>query len=189
MWLTKQHHTQEQELPYISRVCPNWSRVFLRQPQAGSLGGHPVPLLPALSPPSSLCRSALSPVKALPGVLLHLGCACRQVPSPQSHRSTVFGFVSHHHRSFHPLYFRLAHLLQHDFVLKPQYDFVAGDAADVWLSCTHVTAALNDPSLMEASCPLSMRVKAFLLFSVLIELTHLNLILHDGKYLRFTATV
>lgn len=104
MWLTKQHHTQEQELPYISRVCPNWSRVFLRQPQAGGLGGHPVPLLPALSPPSSLCRSALSPVKALPGVLLHLGCACRQVPSPQSHRSTVFGFVSHHHRSFHPLF-------------------------------------------------------------------------------------
>ncbi|XP_030248183.1 NADP-dependent oxidoreductase domain-containing protein 1 [Sparus aurata] len=51
---------------------------------------------------------------------------------------------------------RLAQLLGHDFILKPQYDFVASDTADVWLSCTHLTAALTDPVLIEASCPLTM---------------------------------
>lgn len=53
-------------------------------------------------------------------------------------------------------YFRLAQLLGHDFVLKPQYDLVACDTADVWLSCTHLTAALMDPLLIEASCPLTI---------------------------------
>ncbi|XP_056282426.1 NADP-dependent oxidoreductase domain-containing protein 1 [Pseudoliparis swirei] len=52
---------------------------------------------------------------------------------------------------------RLARLLGHDFILKPQYDFVACGTADVWLSCTHLTTALADPSLIEASCPLTTR--------------------------------
>ncbi|KAM8736494.1 NADP-dependent oxidoreductase domain-containing protein 1 [Acanthopagrus schlegelii] len=51
---------------------------------------------------------------------------------------------------------RLAQRLGHDFILKPQYDFVASDTADVWLSCTRLTAALTDPVLIEASCPLTM---------------------------------
>lgn len=53
-------------------------------------------------------------------------------------------------------YYRLARLLGHDFVLKPQYDFVACDTAGVWLSCTHLTTALNDPLLIKSSCPLTM---------------------------------
>ena len=50
--------------------------------------------------------------------------------------------------------FRLAELLGHDFILKPQYEF--GDAADLWLSCSSLSTALKDPSLIEASCPLTM---------------------------------
>ncbi|TNN56908.1 NADP-dependent oxidoreductase domain-containing protein 1 [Liparis tanakae] len=52
---------------------------------------------------------------------------------------------------------RLARLLGHDFILKPQYDFIACGNADVWLTCTHLTTALADPSLIEASCPLTTR--------------------------------
>ncbi|KAF0044425.1 hypothetical protein F2P81_003583 [Scophthalmus maximus] len=51
---------------------------------------------------------------------------------------------------------RLAELLGHNFILKPQYDFVGGDTADVWLSCTAVSTALKDPLLIDASCPLAM---------------------------------
>ncbi|KAM7402974.1 hypothetical protein PAMA_003751 [Pampus argenteus] len=50
---------------------------------------------------------------------------------------------------------RLAQLLGHDFIVRPQYVFVDCDAADVWLSCTRLDA---DPSLVEASCPLTMNV-------------------------------
>ncbi|XP_049917994.1 NADP-dependent oxidoreductase domain-containing protein 1 [Epinephelus moara] len=49
---------------------------------------------------------------------------------------------------------RLSRLLGHDFILKPQYDFVACDAGDVWLSRTRLTQALTGP--LEASCPLAM---------------------------------
>ncbi|XP_026166645.1 NADP-dependent oxidoreductase domain-containing protein 1 isoform X2 [Mastacembelus armatus] len=51
---------------------------------------------------------------------------------------------------------RLARLLGHSFILKPQYDFVPSESADVWLSCSHVTTALTDPLLIEASSPLEM---------------------------------
>ncbi|XP_068437037.1 NADP-dependent oxidoreductase domain-containing protein 1 isoform X2 [Clinocottus analis] len=50
---------------------------------------------------------------------------------------------------------RLAQLLGHNFILKPQYHFFACDTTDVWQSCTHLTTALTDPSLIEASCPLT----------------------------------
>lgn len=53
-------------------------------------------------------------------------------------------------------YYRLARLLGHDFVLKPNYDFVACDTANVWMSCTHLTTALMDPLLIKSSCPLTM---------------------------------
>ncbi|XP_028251786.1 NADP-dependent oxidoreductase domain-containing protein 1 [Parambassis ranga] len=52
---------------------------------------------------------------------------------------------------------RLAGLLGHNFIVKPRYDFVSCKTQDVWLSTTHVTTALMDPSLIEASCPLSMK--------------------------------
>ncbi|KAM9842956.1 NADP-dependent oxidoreductase domain-containing protein 1 [Aulostomus maculatus] len=45
---------------------------------------------------------------------------------------------------------RLARLLGHDFILKPQCDLTADD----WPSCTRVTTALKDSELIEASCPL-----------------------------------
>lgn len=51
---------------------------------------------------------------------------------------------------------RLVKLLGHDFILKPQYDFVACDSAAVWLSCSNLTTALTDSSLIEASCPFAV---------------------------------
>lgn len=62
-------------------------------------------------------------------------------------------------------YYRLARLLGHDFVLKPQYDFVACDTADVWLSCNHLTTALNDPLLIKSSCPLTMSGVSWLIIA------------------------
>ncbi|KAL6105713.1 noxred1 [Pungitius sinensis] len=50
---------------------------------------------------------------------------------------------------------KLARLLGHDFILRPQCDFISRDAADVWLSCTRLTKDLRDPLLIEASCPLT----------------------------------
>lgn len=54
------------------------------------------------------------------------------------------------------IHFRLAHLLGHDFILKPQWDFGPCATADVWLSRTPVAKALMDPLLIEASCPLAL---------------------------------
>ncbi|KAM4625888.1 NADP-dependent oxidoreductase domain-containing protein 1 [Polymixia lowei] len=51
---------------------------------------------------------------------------------------------------------RLAKLLGHNFILKPQYDFVAFDAADMWLAQSHLPMALKDPIMVQASCPLAM---------------------------------
>ncbi|XP_044022075.1 NADP-dependent oxidoreductase domain-containing protein 1 isoform X2 [Siniperca chuatsi] len=84
----------------------------------------------------------------------HLPKVCADLRSHLSKRCLVYSFTSVVRvTSFHS---RLAQLLGHDFILKPQYDFVACDAADVWLSCTHLTTALTDPLLIEASCPLTM---------------------------------
>ncbi|XP_027130911.1 NADP-dependent oxidoreductase domain-containing protein 1 isoform X4 [Larimichthys crocea] len=80
----------------------------------------------------------------------HLPKVCAEIRSHLSKRCLVYSFAS-----AVPVT-RLAQLLGHDFILKPQYDFVACDTADVWLSCTHMTAALTDPLLIEASCPLTM---------------------------------
>uniref|UniRef100_A0A147B500 NADP-dependent oxidoreductase domain-containing protein 1 n=1 Tax=Fundulus heteroclitus TaxID=8078 RepID=A0A147B500_FUNHE len=51
----------------------------------------------------------------------------------------------------------IAEHLGHNFVLKPQYQLEACHASDLWLSCSHLTAALSDPSLIEASCPLAIQ--------------------------------
>lgn len=59
--------------------------------------------------------------------------------------------------SFLLLNFRLAVLLDHSSVIKPQYEFVAcDDASAVWLLHNQVTAALKDKEVISASVPLSM---------------------------------
>ncbi|XP_034431935.1 NADP-dependent oxidoreductase domain-containing protein 1 isoform X1 [Hippoglossus hippoglossus] len=80
----------------------------------------------------------------------HLPRVCGDLRSHLSKHCLVYSFIS-----AVPVT-RLAELLGHDFILKPQYEFVGGDAADVWLSCSSLTTALKDPSLIEASCPLTM---------------------------------
>ncbi|XP_031134624.1 NADP-dependent oxidoreductase domain-containing protein 1 isoform X2 [Sander lucioperca] len=80
----------------------------------------------------------------------HLPKVCGDLHSHLSRRCLVYSFTSGVPVT------RLAQLLGHDFILKPQYDFVVCDTADVWLSCTHLTRALTYPLLIEASCPLTM---------------------------------
>ncbi|XP_034531191.1 NADP-dependent oxidoreductase domain-containing protein 1 [Notolabrus celidotus] len=78
----------------------------------------------------------------------HLPKVCADLRSHLSKHCLVYSFAS-----AMPLT-RLAHLLGHDFILKPQY--VTGDAVGVWQSCTDMKTALKDPLLIEASCPLTM---------------------------------
>ncbi|XP_018545472.1 LOW QUALITY PROTEIN: NADP-dependent oxidoreductase domain-containing protein 1 [Lates calcarifer] len=80
----------------------------------------------------------------------HLPKVCADLHSHLSKRCLVYSFVS-----AVPVT-RLAELLGHNFILKPQYDFVSADGANVWLSCTDLSSALKDPLLIEASCPLTM---------------------------------
>ncbi|XP_053290876.1 NADP-dependent oxidoreductase domain-containing protein 1 [Pleuronectes platessa] len=80
----------------------------------------------------------------------HLPRVCCHLRSHLSKHCLVYSFIS-----AVPVT-RLAELLGHDFILKPQYEFVGGDAADVWLSCSSLSKALKDPSLIEASCPLTV---------------------------------
>nr|XP_046268893.1 NADP-dependent oxidoreductase domain-containing protein 1 [Scatophagus argus] len=80
----------------------------------------------------------------------HLPKVCAELHSHLPKRCLVYSFTS-----AVPVT-RLAQLLGHDFILKPQYDFVACDTTDVWLSCAHLTTALIDPMLIKASCPLTM---------------------------------
>ncbi|KAI3367759.1 hypothetical protein L3Q82_026599, partial [Scortum barcoo] len=80
----------------------------------------------------------------------HLPRVCADLRSCLSKRCLIYSFAS-----AVPVT-RLALLLEHDFVLKPQYEFLACDSADVWLSCAHVSTASTDPLLIEASCPLTM---------------------------------
>ncbi|XP_070836211.1 NADP-dependent oxidoreductase domain-containing protein 1 [Chaetodon trifascialis] len=80
----------------------------------------------------------------------HLPNICADLRSHLSKRCLVYSFTSAVPVS------RLTQLLGHDFILKPQYNLEACDSADVWLRCTHLSTALNDPLLIEASCPLTM---------------------------------
>ncbi|XP_040915856.1 NADP-dependent oxidoreductase domain-containing protein 1 [Toxotes jaculatrix] len=80
----------------------------------------------------------------------HLPKVCDDLSCHLSKHCLVYSFIS-----AVPVT-RLAKLLGHDFVLKPQYDFVSCDTADVWLSCTDLSMALKDPLLIEALCPLTM---------------------------------
>nr|XP_020446860.1 protein TMED8 isoform X1 [Monopterus albus] len=80
----------------------------------------------------------------------HLPRVCADLHSHLSKHCLVYSFTS-----AVPVT-RLARLLGHDFIVRPQYDFVACDTADVWLSCSHLTTALKDPLLIAASCPVTM---------------------------------
>ncbi|XP_059377074.1 NADP-dependent oxidoreductase domain-containing protein 1 isoform X1 [Carassius carassius] len=58
---------------------------------------------------------------------------------------------------------RLAVLLDHSSVIKPQYEFVACDDVNrIWLLHNQVTAALQDKEVISASDPLSMNGGLFL---------------------------
>ncbi|XP_066500372.1 NADP-dependent oxidoreductase domain-containing protein 1 isoform X2 [Hoplias malabaricus] len=57
---------------------------------------------------------------------------------------------------------RLALLLGHNFVLRPHYDFVVCDSAEIWLHHSEVSTALKDNDVLTASCPLSMSGGLFL---------------------------
>ncbi|KAM3871359.1 NADP-dependent oxidoreductase domain-containing protein 1 [Diretmus argenteus] len=80
----------------------------------------------------------------------HLPKVCAHLHSHLPKHCLVYSFIS-----AVPVN-RLAHLLGHNSILRPQYDFVAGGAADMWLSQSDLTFALKDPLLIEASCPLAM---------------------------------
>ncbi|XP_039994050.1 NADP-dependent oxidoreductase domain-containing protein 1 [Xiphias gladius] len=80
----------------------------------------------------------------------HLPKVCADLHSHLPKRCLVYSFPS-----AVPVT-RLARLLGHDFILKPQYDFGGCDTAGVWLSCADLPAALKDPLLIEASHPLMM---------------------------------
>ncbi|CAJ1073617.1 NADP-dependent oxidoreductase domain-containing protein 1 [Xyrichtys novacula] len=80
----------------------------------------------------------------------HLPKVCADISSHLSKQCLVYSFSSAVPAT------RLAQLLGHDFIIKPQYEFSTSDDVDVWLSCTHLKIALNDPVLKERSCPLRM---------------------------------
>ncbi|XP_024124840.1 NADP-dependent oxidoreductase domain-containing protein 1 isoform X2 [Oryzias melastigma] len=52
---------------------------------------------------------------------------------------------------------KLAKLLEHDFILKPQYEFATWDAADVRLPSFNLTTVLTEELLTEASKPRSIK--------------------------------
>ncbi|XP_023132202.2 NADP-dependent oxidoreductase domain-containing protein 1 [Amphiprion ocellaris] len=81
----------------------------------------------------------------------HLPKVCADLHSHLSKHCLVYTFSSAVPAT------RLSALLGHDYVLKPQYEFLACDTADMWLSCTQLTTAFTDPLLIEASCPLTMK--------------------------------
>uniref|UniRef100_A0A3Q1H0W9 NADP-dependent oxidoreductase domain-containing protein 1 n=1 Tax=Anabas testudineus TaxID=64144 RepID=A0A3Q1H0W9_ANATE len=83
----------------------------------------------------------------------HLPKVCADLRSRLSKHCLVYSFISA------VAVTRLTELLGHDFIVKPQYSFVACDTADVWLSCSHWTTALRDPLMIKASCPVTLSGK------------------------------
>ncbi|XP_030643251.1 NADP-dependent oxidoreductase domain-containing protein 1 [Chanos chanos] len=81
----------------------------------------------------------------------HLPQVCTEIHSHIPPHSLIYSFPS-----AVPIN-RLARLLGHNFILKPQYDFVACESTDIWLSESCVTKALKDTSIIVASCPLSLK--------------------------------
>uniref|UniRef100_G1KTM6 NADP-dependent oxidoreductase domain-containing protein 1 n=1 Tax=Anolis carolinensis TaxID=28377 RepID=G1KTM6_ANOCA len=48
---------------------------------------------------------------------------------------------------------RLKQLLSFNSILRPQYKFVETDLFDIWLASRTVVEALNDPAVIQATCP------------------------------------
>ncbi|XP_055028115.2 NADP-dependent oxidoreductase domain-containing protein 1 isoform X1 [Misgurnus anguillicaudatus] len=81
----------------------------------------------------------------------HLPQVCADLRSHLPSRCLVYSFTS-----ATPLK-RLATLLDHSFIIKPRYEFVAcGDVTKMWYLHSEVTAALKDKEVLAASIPTSM---------------------------------
>ncbi|XP_060789059.1 NADP-dependent oxidoreductase domain-containing protein 1 [Neoarius graeffei] len=80
----------------------------------------------------------------------HLRHVCAELHSQLPARCLVYSFTS-----AVPLH-RLALLLGHTFILRPQYSFMTCDSGHLWLRHNQVAAALKDEEVLSASCPLSM---------------------------------
>uniref|UniRef100_A0A3B5LP42 NADP-dependent oxidoreductase domain-containing protein 1 n=1 Tax=Xiphophorus couchianus TaxID=32473 RepID=A0A3B5LP42_9TELE len=97
------------------------------------------------------CLAAWADVLFLCCLPSHLDRICADLHSHLQKHCLVYSFMT-----AVPVK-RLAECLGHSFVLKPQYQVEACDTSDLWLSCSRVSEALSDPSLIEASCPLAMK--------------------------------
>ncbi|KAK7141996.1 hypothetical protein R3I94_011634 [Phoxinus phoxinus] len=87
----------------------------------------------------------------------HLPQVCSDIRCHLSPDCVVYSFTS-----AVPLN-RLAMLLEHSFIIKPQYEFVAcDDVTTVWLLHNQVSAALKHKEVLSASLPLSMNGGLFL---------------------------
>ncbi|XP_017330944.1 NADP-dependent oxidoreductase domain-containing protein 1 [Ictalurus punctatus] len=80
----------------------------------------------------------------------HLRHVCSELHSQLPARCLVYSFTS-----AVPLH-RLALLLGHAFVLRPQYGFMTCDSGHLWVRHNRVAAALKDEGVLSASCPLSV---------------------------------
>ncbi|XP_026881325.2 NADP-dependent oxidoreductase domain-containing protein 1 isoform X2 [Electrophorus electricus] len=80
----------------------------------------------------------------------HLPHVCAELRSHLPAHCLVYTFTS-----AVPLH-RLTLLLGHSFVLKPQYEFVAGNSVQMWLQHNQVAKSLKDKEVVTATCPLSM---------------------------------
>ncbi|KAK9960061.1 hypothetical protein ABG768_010138 [Culter alburnus] len=87
----------------------------------------------------------------------HLPQVCSDIRCHLSSGCLVYSFTS-----AVPLN-RLAMLLDHSFIIKPQYEFVAcDDVTAIWLLHNQVTTALKHKEVLSASLPLSMNGGLFL---------------------------
>ncbi|XP_067311168.1 NADP-dependent oxidoreductase domain-containing protein 1-like isoform X1 [Pseudorasbora parva] len=87
----------------------------------------------------------------------HLPQVCSDICCHLSSDCLVYSFTS-----AVPLN-RLAMLLDHSFIIKPQYEFMAcDDVTSVWLLHNQVSAALKRKEVLSASLPLSMNGGLFL---------------------------
>ncbi|XP_052009247.1 NADP-dependent oxidoreductase domain-containing protein 1 [Xyrauchen texanus] len=81
----------------------------------------------------------------------HLPQVCPNLRSHMPSHCLVYSFTSAVPSN------RLAMLLEHNFILKPQYEFVAcDDVSNIWHLHNQVTDALRDKEVLAASVPLSM---------------------------------
>ncbi|KAF5909714.1 NADP-dependent oxidoreductase domain-containing protein 1, partial [Clarias magur] len=81
----------------------------------------------------------------------HLRHVCAELHSQLPAHCLVYSFTSAVQLQ------RLAQLLGHTFVIKPQYGFMTCDhPSHLWLRHNQMPAALKDEEILSASCPLSV---------------------------------